>query len=220
MSITVLNTTLSQKVIAAGVKGRTIRKNQRVTTVNGYESINALWNASLREYDVGIGPLRREQWQEIETLFEITSGGAYGFLMLDPKDQNCDYTEGRAAAVDGFPGYYWLYKRYSYGTTGVFYKDRRITRPILTGFTAYVSGSPVDALLEVTTGLLSFATHTNYDAATVSWSGKFNVPVHFLNDQIDWEMVVSGQDVDGRFYTGPTVTLQEIREDPSPTVFV
>lgn len=66
-----------------------------------------------------------------------------------------------------------------------------------------------------TTGLAVTAPGTalRYPQATeaLTWSGSFYVPVHFANDEIDWEMVRTGPR-DTRLMAGPSVTLQEVRE--------
>ena len=46
---------------------------------------------------------------------------------------------------------------------------------------------------------------------TLTWSGEFYVPVHFANDDIDWEVLVGGT-YDNRIVAGPSVVLQEVRE--------
>jgi uncharacterized protein (TIGR02217 family) len=46
---------------------------------------------------------------------------------------------------------------------------------------------------------------------TLTWSGDFFVPVHFANDEIDWEVLVGGT-FDNRIIAGPSVVLQEVRE--------
>jgi uncharacterized protein (TIGR02217 family) len=208
MSVTVFpDLVLTNQWIEGGVKGRQIRKNQRVSTTNGFESINIVWDRTLREYDIGIGPLRRSTWQQLETLHEVTEGGAYGFLLLDPKDSTVTVAQGRVAALTG--GGYQLYQRKT-ETVSTRYKDRKITRPKAASVLVYVSGVLTGATVDAETGQLTIT--GNPDAATVTWSGIFYVPVHFLSDTIDWEMLVHGPDPDSRFIAGPLVTLQEIRE--------
>jgi hypothetical protein len=79
-----------------------------------------------------------------------------------------------------------------------------------------VSGVSHTYTVDTTNGRINVAGVT--DPSTITWSGSFYVPVHFLNDQIDWELVVWGQDPDGRFATGPMVTLEEILGDGLPVV--
>jgi uncharacterized protein (TIGR02217 family) len=209
MSLIVFNdVVMSNQVLEAGIKGRQIRKNQRVRTANGFESINVgPQSRTMREYDVGIGPLRRAAWQQLEALHEVTEGGAYGFLLIDPKDSTATGGEGVVADLGG--GTYQLYKRYTERVSGR-YKDRKITRPKTASITVLVSGTPATATIDATTGTLTIS--GNPAANTVTWTGSFYVPVHFLNDQIDWELVAAGVDPEGRFLTGPMVTLQEIFE--------
>lgn len=46
----------------------------------------------------------------------------------------------------------------------------------------------------------------------LSWSGEFYVPVHFRDDNLDWEMVVSGSNREGRQISGPSIMVDEVRE--------
>ena len=45
----------------------------------------------------------------------------------------------------------------------------------------------------------------------LTWSGAFYVPVHFVQDDLDWDIVRSGP-ADTRIVVGPSVLLQEVRE--------
>jgi len=209
MSILILpDVVLSNQVMEAGVRGRQIRRNQRVRTANGVESINVVWDRTIREYDLGTVPLRRSAWEALESLFEVTDAGAYGFLMMDPKDSSAG-TGGRVALVPGETSVYQLFKRYVEPVSGR-YKDRKITRPRASTVVVSVSGVATDATVDGETGRVTIESEPT--ATDVTWTGSFYVPVHFLNDRIDWSMVVAGPTPDGRFLTGPTVTLQEVLE--------
>jgi uncharacterized protein (TIGR02217 family) len=205
MAITVYNdVTMPALVLAAGVRGKQMRKNDRVVVDSGQAYINVGWTQTLREFEVGFVPMRREAWQAIETLHEITEGGAYGFLMLDPKDHVATSANGVMASLGG--GTYQLYKRYLHAGSGR-YKDRKITRPVSTGFQAFDAGG--NTLVGTVDSQTGIATITGTPA---SWAGRFHVPVHFMDDFIDWTMVVPSQDPDARFLSGPACVLQEIRE--------
>lgn len=45
----------------------------------------------------------------------------------------------------------------------------------------------------------------------MEWEGDFYVPVHFINDYIEWE-IVRGGPTDSMMARGPSAMLQEIRE--------
>jgi len=306
MTVTVYSDVfLPSSVIAAGVRGRQRRSNSRAQNQGGFVNINVIWDETLREYEVGFIPMPVDAWQSIEGLYEITEAGAYGFLMLDPKDQKVlagdgllqPYTTSDVGA-NGF-GFgvpvYRLAKRYmTEGSSRV--KHRRISRPKTAGITraaapvtvgvsagnvsidyntgtvtfvadasqsitsidegasttlnfsdgagivsalavvqrVYVSGvsgtgaSVLNGLSHViaskgatsltistsTTGLtLAAGTGFKYPQSTeaLAWSGDFYVPVHFANDDMDWEMLKPGQ-FDSRILAGPSSVLMEVRE--------
>lgn len=76
-------------------------------------------------------------------------------------------------------------------------------------------GSNVYTLSTNTAGKTITASGSGYKypqaAETLKWSGRFYVPVHFANDDIDWDLVAAGQE-DARFLTGPNVLLDEVPE--------
>ena len=315
MPITVLtDVILPETVIMAGIRGKNMRNNTRSMSVSGYASININWSKTLRQYEIGIKPMDIDQWHEIEGLHEVTSGGALGFLMKDPKDQVASNLEGslrgllNGAEVGtlGF-GYgiptYQCFKVYESVGNLVGY-DRKITRIDTAQFkragsTVSIGTAPSNISVNNATGQVTFVADASQsivqisngatttlefsDASLVSlfsvggrvwvdgvagtgstlingksheivgkdeslftltinlntsglifvtgdpfldggtarkypqptetltWAGSFYIPVHFANDEIDWEMVVAG-DYAGRIVAGPSVMLQEIRE--------
>ena len=211
MTITVYSDViLPTSIISAGARGKQIRSNSRATASNGAQQINVNWARTLRQYELGVVPLSVADWQTIEGLFEVTEGGAFGFLMLDPKDQKALITEGVATSLTSTT--FQLYKTYtSAGSTRT--KTRKITRPIATGFDIKVSGVSLTVgtqyTLNAATGIVTIASAPS--AATITWSGQFYVPVHFSNDEIDWDLVRSGP-ADTRLMAGPSVTVMEVAE--------
>jgi uncharacterized protein (TIGR02217 family) len=200
---------LPESIVAAGVRGRQIRSNARTMAFNGEQQINVGWARTLRQFELGVVPLTVAQWQTIEGLHEVTEGGAFGFLMPDPKDASVSLADGRVSLVSGIT--YQLQKRYtSVGSTRT--KDRKITRPLAAGFTLQASNvtvAPADYTLNDTTGRLTIPSAPAF--ATLTWSGSFYVPVHFANDEIDWELVRSGP-LETRLLAGPSVTVMEVAE--------
>jgi uncharacterized protein (TIGR02217 family) len=205
MAITVFaDVVLPNSIISAGVRGKNMRRNDRVVTDSGIQSINIGWTSTLRQFEIGIAPLRVDQWQTLETLHEITEGGAFGLLMEDPKDNHV--TTGGIFTLDSAGGYQ-LTKRYTEPRSGRT-KDRKITRPKGT-IAVYQNGDPIAASIDPATGKASIS--GSPDAASLTWIGSFYLPVHFMDDFIDWDLVAPGG-ADNRFAAGPSVVLQEIRE--------
>ena len=67
-----------------------------------------------------------------------------------------------------------------------------------------------------TTGLTATGgTAYKYPQASeaLAWSGSFYVPVRFLDDDLDWELVAGGPTEAQRLVTGPSIILVELREE-------
>lgn len=85
--------------------------------------------------------------------------------------------------------------------------------------TAKSAGGPPYTLTisTATTGLTATSgTAFKYPQAseTLTWSGRFYVPVHFANDELDWEILRSGP-AETRLVAGPSVRLMQILEIPA-----
>ena len=310
MSLIVLpEVVLQDGSIMSGVSGRNKRSNTRAMDGGGFAKVNINWSRTLREYEIGTIPMLPAEWLVIEALFEATDGGAYGFLLKDPKDarvltgegllQAWNPATGQAVGAIGL-GYgvptYRLHKRYTYGARTT---DRLITRPmaspaVLRAAGAVVVGSGASQISQdLTTGtitfvadasqsifsitpgastVLTFANNSGIQAAiavgqriyitgvtgtaaaalnglshlvtaedtvaftltiatntvglagtggiaakypqaseTLTWTGSFYTPVHFANDDLEWDIVRSGPE-ETRLTAGPQVTLVEVRE--------
>lgn len=209
MPITVLSDViLPTKVIAAGgLSGKSQRLNQRTPHgETGQMSINAVWSQSLREYTFGTVPMLLKDWQAVRAIFEITMGGAFGFLIEDPTEE--DSTTGALTLVDGA---YQLQRRFIDQGSGR-YTDVVVTRPRASKFALAQNGIPLASgayTLDDETGKLTIS--GSPDPETLSWSGNYYVPVHFKEDVLDWDMVLGGQ-MKNRLIAGPSVVLQEVRE--------
>lgn len=194
-------------IAAAGLQGRNQRNNTRRQSKAGYQNINVDWSRTLRQFDLGFIPMRPDQWATIEGAFEETEGGAYGFLIEDPKDCSATVATGRAALITGTT--YQLQKLYtSAGSART--NLRTITRPKASDFAIFTSGTPIVTFtLDPVTGIVTIPSAPS--AATLTWSGGFYVPVHFASDDLDWDLLAGGP-ADSRLIAGRSVTLQEVRE--------
>lgn len=210
MTITVFNDViLPNSVVAAGIRGKQIRNNTRTEAANGEVMVNINWSRTLRQYEIGFIPMPLDTWRTIEGLHEVTEGGAYGFLLQDPKD----HTAGAAgmALAASTDTTFQLCKNYL-ATGSIRSKTRTITRPCASGFALSVNGATLGSgsySLNTDTGVITIASKPA--ANTIGWTGNFYVPVHFMDDAIDWDLVKAGTD-EGRLMAGPNVILMEVRE--------
>lgn len=104
-NITIYNDViLPESVIRAGVQGKNMRRNRRSATEGGHQTIDIGWSRTLRQFTLGVHGMEQESWDALQGLHEVTEGGAYGFLMLDPKDQFVTVADGllhpQATAAD------------------------------------------------------------------------------------------------------------------------
>lgn len=208
MAITVYADVIAPNSLwSAGVRGKQMRVNRRAQVASGEKLINVVQTVTRRQYEFGTVPLTVDQWQALEGLYEVTDAGAYGFLVQDPKDCTASHTTGKASLISSGAHTYQLFKRYtSVGSTRT--KDRVITRPKAAGFVVSISGTPTASYtLDVDTGVITIPADPS--AANVSWAGLFYVPVHFENDDIDWELVIAGGAA-ARYAAGPQVVLSEV----------
>lgn len=175
---------LPPSVIAAGVRGRQMRKNSRASTQGGYMSANVLWSRTLRQYEIGYVPMLAAQWLAIEGLHEVTEGGAYGFLLQDPKDSRATDADGVlipfvAGALAGTSGVgygvpvYKLHKRYTSAGSNR-YKDRSVTRPRAVaqlkrgGVTVTLGAGPGQAAIDYDTGTVTFVADSSSTVTGIS----------------------------------------------------
>jgi hypothetical protein len=80
--------------LAGGAAGTSTRQNDRTSNQGGFVTANAIRDVTLRTWALGVKPMPVPDWMEIEGVYEITDGGAFGFLILDPKDQFIDFSNG------------------------------------------------------------------------------------------------------------------------------
>jgi len=225
MTITVLaDVIMPSSIVAAGIRGKNRRNNVRVISNSGQMQINVNWSRTLREYELGVVPLSPQQWAQIEALHEVTEGGAYGLLIQDPKDFQVESTAGLLWGLSGGVNTgvvgkgvlglnsYNLMKRYVVTGTSRS-KDRFITRPhtITNILLNDVPLTGAQYTLDTTTGVVTLVGLSTVATDSLTWSGTFYVPVHFVDDFIDWDLVLSG-DFNARLIAGPNVAFEEIRE--------
>ena len=207
MAITVLSDViLPTSLLTSGVRGKQMRNNTRSEASNGSAIVNINWSKTLRQYELGCVPMTVAQWQTLEGLHEVTEGGAYGFLLPDPKDSTVasgagllqGYNSGLVGTV-GF-GYgvptYKLMKRYSVaGSTRT--KDRQITRPQTTPVMLRAGGGIVlgsgsgQAAFTLTTGSLTFV--ADYSTGVTSYTVGASTILNFGSGTMAGLLAVSGR---------------------------
>ncbi len=209
MSITILTDVIvPERFFVAGVTGRNVRRNERARVDSGRMRINIAQEDTLRTFNFTNAPLTVADWAEFEGLYEVTDAGAYGCLLLDPRDQKA--TDWPVALISGTN--YQIIKRYTF-TGSAQTRERAIRHVRASTFTLKLDGvvqsTPSFYTGNENTGIVSIP--SSPAASRLTWSGTFYVPVHFERDDIEWELVIAGP-ADARRISGQSIVLQEIHE--------
>lgn len=211
MTIPILSTVIAPDSLwSATVRGKLQRRNRRAENIGGYKQINVLWSNSLRRWEFGTLPMTLAVWRALEALYEVTDAGASGFLVHDPSDCVVSNAYGRAIDANTVANTYQLVERKT-TPTGSLTHDRTIRRLDASSFLLYLSGVLHGTYtLDANTGIVTIPADPT--AANISWAANTYVPVHFENDDLDWDLELAG-DEEARLFIGPSVTLVEIREE-------
>jgi len=81
-------------ILLAGVTGVNSRQNQRTRNQAGYASVNVIRDVTLRAWQIGTGPMRLSDAEQLMGIYEVTDAGAYGMLLEDPIDSTVTTSNG------------------------------------------------------------------------------------------------------------------------------
>lgn len=175
--------------------------NTRVVSLrSGVEARNANWSMPLGQYSVIFRNLRREHHEQVIAAHRACFGQLIGFRLRDWSDYQA--TEQLIGTGTGAEQQLQLVKHYDFGPLQF---TRKIAKPVEGSITVKAAGVEVAALVDSSTGVLTI---TANPGDPITWSGLFDVPVRFANDDISFEVVDKGA---GGFFLTSDVELQEIR---------
>lgn len=136
----------------------------------------------LQRWDVSPGVRTQADYGEVLALFMVCRGRLHRFRFRDPVDNLESHGNASGVVVGLTSTTFQLYKRYAAGAQTL---DRKISKPVAEGLEVRVSGAGLATSswsLDATTGILTIASAPA--AATVTWSGSFDVPVRFDIDHL------------------------------------
>lgn len=171
--------------------------NTRIKTLrNGREVRNINWPFPKGKYTALYQHLNEPDHQVVISAHRTCYGSAIGFRFKDWTDYKAELEfigtgEGATQSLQ-------LVKNYKFGTSTVARPIRKPIQNTIRLFQQIEDGAPTEIAFTVdeTTGVITF--NATEDAA-VLWSGEFDVPVRFANDEIATE-------VDGTGHAGLVLT--------------
>jgi len=175
------------------------RYNTRINELrSGVERRNGEWARPLGIYSIVYQNLKQDDANTVVAAHHACMGRLIGFRLKDWSDYQADgevigYGTGASQQLQ-------LTKTYLFGSLS---SVRNIYKPV-PNITVYEDGSPIAASVNYTTGVVTL---TATASAEITWSGEFDVPVRFEDD----EMSFSIDNRSGQYILNNDVQLVEIR---------
>jgi uncharacterized protein (TIGR02217 family) len=187
--------------VTYGTRGGPTWVTRRVQLKNGVIRRNAMRSRPVYRFVVVYRNLHPEDHEEVVSAFNACMGGVYGFRLKDWQDFEAT-NELLPAAGTGSPQSVQLVKSYTFGSQTI---ARPIRKPVNGTVSLTANGSPIAATVDYTTGMV---TYTAANGSVIRWSGEFDVPVIFEDDELSF----SGDDkgVDGLFLTSDVSLIEDI----------
>lgn len=179
--------------VSFGTSGGPTWRTRRIGLNNGVVRRNAMRSRPLYRYHVLYRNLDPEGHKEVYGAFNASMGGLHSFRLKDWHD--FEAVDELFALGTGSEQQAQLIKTYTFGDQSV---QRPIRKPVQGTIVLKHNGvefSPTS--VDYTTGIVTFTTTASH---AVTWSGEFDVPVMFEEDELPF----SGEDrgAGGLFLTG------------------
>ncbi len=175
-------------------------KVEVVQTSNKREKRNAVWADTRRRYDLSMTPRTQDEIDEINSFHLAMGGPEHSFLFWDYSDYLL--TAEQIGTGDGAEKVFQVTKTYTAGSAS---HVRDITKP-RSGLAVYVNDilQSSGVTVSTTTGLITF-TSAPATAATIKVTGRFDVPVRFVEDELRWRVVdrVDASGAEGEYVYEP-----------------
>lgn len=185
--------------VSYGTQGGPTFLTRRVGLRNGKTRRNPLRVRPLYKFAVVYKNLETQHHIEVRDAFNACKAGLHSFRLKDWSDYTVD-DQLLPVAGNGGVQNTQLVRIYGFGTLSTL---RLIRKPVDGSVTMTANGSPIASTVDPETGI---ATYTAPNASLVRWSGEFDVPVFFSQDDLSFEF--SDKSAAGFFLTGD-VMLEE-----------
>lgn len=187
--------------VSYGTQGGPTFVTRRVPLNSGIIRRNPKRSRPLYRFSIIYRNLLPEHHEEVINAFNACYGGVDSFRLKDWSDYEAE-DQLMSALGTGAPQTLQLRKLYTFGAKTV---ARPIRKPVADTVTMTANGAPLAAVIDYTTGM---ATYTAANGSVVRWSGEFDVPVMFEDDE--WSSSIDDKGADGFFLTADVALLEDI----------
>lgn len=177
-------------------------KTRTVELKSGVKCRNAQWQQPLGRFALIYENLLQEDVALVVNAHHACMGSLVGFRMRNPFDFNAE------SEVIGFgtgvEQVLQLKKTYSFETLSNY---RDVKKPVEGTVEVFADGASIPFSVNYTNGLVTF---TAPSGAEITWSGEFDIPVQFADDDMSWP-VDDYSKKHGQYISSNDVELLEIR---------
>lgn len=187
--------------VSYGTAGGPTWLTRKVPLRSGIIRRNPLRSRPLYRFNIIYRNLLPAHHREVINAFNACFGGVHSFRLKDWADFEAD-DELLPVLGTGAPQSVQLTKVYAFGNQNV---SRPIRKPVPGTVTITDDGNPIAASIDYTTGV---ATFTASNGGILRWTGEFDVPVMFEDDELSF----SGDDkgANGLFLTSDVALIEDI----------
>lgn len=187
--------------VTFGTRGGPTWFTRKIGLRSGIVRRNAVRSRPLYRYTVIYKNLQPDDHGEVINAFNACMGGLHSFRVKDWSDFEADDVE-LPDLGEGAEQEVQLYKPYAFGTETVL---RPIRKPVVDTVIITANNVEIAADVDYTTGI---ATLTAGLGAVLRWSGEFDVPVMFEDDELQFSGDDKGQN--GLFLTSDVSLIEDI----------
>jgi uncharacterized protein (TIGR02217 family) len=171
--------------LSYGFSGGPTWKTRKIELRSGITRRNVMRSRPLHRFSGAFDKREESIMRILLETFNATRGAAYGFRFRNPLDYQADGEV--VGSADGTSQTLQIKRTHVFGTESV---DIPIRKPN-SDVKIYEDGTLITATLDITTGMVTF---TGTPGSTITWSGTFDIPVFFSDDEFeatieDWNSV-------------------------------
>ena len=187
--------------VGYGTRGGPTFKTRKIGLRSGIVRRNPLRSRPLYRFLVLYNNLQPDDHAEVIAAFNACYGGVFSFRLKDWADFEAT-NELLPVLGTGSPQTLQLVKTYTFGSQAI---ARPIRKPVAGTVTMTHNGASQSFSIDTTTGMVTFtapATHA------IRWSGEFDVPVMFEDDELSFSGDNKG--ANGLFLNADVALIEDI----------
>lgn len=187
--------------VSYGTAGGPTWLTRKVSLRSGIIRRNPLRSRPIYRFQLVYRNLEPADHVEVINAFNACFGGVHSFRLKDWSDYIAD-DELLSVLGTGSPQTVQLSKIYEFGNQNI---SRPIRKPVDGSVTMTDDGAPLSVSVDYTTGM---ATFTASNGGVLRWSGEFDVPVMFEDDQLSFSF--DNRSASGLFLTSDVSLMEDI----------